>query len=148
MDKYIGEQKVKEYNEIEGKVQYTRGDGSGDMVTREQFDAMLKDEPYDEGMCRVFKWSPAVKEIMAVLLKNDMMLIEKDFVTGRIDATIIENYQKASAKLFGAQNENMIRLSQINRALIGKDTTMSEEEVVATPEVAPETPAASEAPSA
>jgi len=145
MPKYIGQKKITEYNEMEGKVQFTLDDGSGDIVTKDQFDSIVKDEKYDDGMVRVFKWNKAVSQIMKVLLENDMRLIEKDFVMGRVDTTIVENYRTASAKLFGAKDENLISLSQINKVLIGKGNDMIKEKKVETP-VVEETPAVVETP--
>jgi len=115
---YIGQHEVSEYNKVEGrKVKYLLSDQSGNTVTEEQFESMLKDEPYDDALVRVNKWNPAIREIMQVLLKNDMTILEKDFITGRIDETIIQNYGQAAAKLFGADYEHNITLSMIDRAL-------------------------------
>lgn len=123
---YIGQLKVREYNEVEGKVSYLLEDSSGAIVTREQFDSMVKNAPYDDGMVRVNKWLPAVREIMEILLKNDMTLIEKDFVTGRIDATIIQNYEDAAAHAFGADYEHNISLSMIHKILTERKNKKTE----------------------
>ena len=81
---YIGQKRVAEYSEVEdGIVEYVFEDNSRGRVTTEQFDSMVKDKAYDDGMARVYKWAPAVREIMAVLLKNNMMMIEKAIVTGK-----------------------------------------------------------------
>lgn len=114
---YIGQQEVSEYNEVEGKVKYTLSDSSGATVTKEQFESMVRDTPYDDGLVRIYKWNPAVREIMGILLKNDMTILEKDFVSGRVDSTIIENYGAAAAKLFGTDYEHNITLSMIDKAL-------------------------------
>lgn len=116
---YIGKQKVSKVEEIEGKIRYTLADGNGSTVTQEQFDSMVKDHEYDDAMVRVQKWLPAIRELMAVLLRNDMTIIEKDFVIGRLDETIVQNYGSASAKLFGAKSgfEGDISLSQIDNVL-------------------------------
>lgn len=114
---YIGQQKVREYNEVEGKVSYLLESNSGATVTKVQFDSMLSEEPYDDGLVRVKKWNPAIRDIMRILLSNDMTLLEKDFVTGRIDETILQNYQIAAAKAFGADYEHNISLTMIDKIL-------------------------------
>lgn len=120
MAKYIGKMEVKEYKDIDGpvpKVRVILSDNEAEEFTKEQLENVVSDTPYDDAEVRIKKWSPAVKQIMEILLKNDMMIIEKDFVTSRIDATIIENYGKAAAKLFGAKYEDFITLNQIDKAL-------------------------------
>jgi len=120
---YIGQKLVTEYNEVEsGVIDYVFEDNSRGRATMEQFDSMVKDKPYDDGMARVYKWGPAVREIMAVLLKNNMMMIEKDFVMGRVDETIIQRYAEAAAKLFGSPSENEITLTKIHEVLVSGET--------------------------
>lgn len=114
---YIGQLKVREYNEVEGKVSYLLEDSSGATVTKQQFDSMVAAAPYDDGLVRVKKWLPAVRDIMEVLLRNDMTIVEKDFVLGRVDETVIQNYGIAAAKLFGADYEHNISLSMIDKVL-------------------------------
>lgn len=137
---YIGQKEVSEYNEIEGNVHYTLSDGSGDIVTSEQFASMHKPEPYDDGLIRINKWSPAITEIMAVLLKNNMRVIEKQFVLGRVDETIIDSYDRASAKLYGTDYEHNINLRHIHDVLT-KGQEMIDEEVVEVAASESETPA-------
>lgn len=137
---FIGSKAIIWYNIDGDSVEFKLDDGSSDTVTESQFKAMAKPSRYDDGMRQVYKWNQAVSEIMEILLKNRMKLIEKDFVTGRIDATIIQGYQKATAKLFGAKFEEFINLAQIDSVLKENNMTFNEEEVVE--EVAaPEAPA-------
>lgn len=137
---FIGSKKIIWYNIDGDSVELKLDDGSSDTVTEAQFKAMAKPSRYDDGMRQVYKWNQAISEIMEILLKNRMKLIEKDFVTGRIDATIIQGYQKAAAKLFGAKFEEFINLAQIDTVLKENNMTFNEEEVVE--EVAaPEAPA-------
>jgi len=126
---YIGQKEVSEYNEIEMNVHYTLSDGSGDTVTKEQFESMHKPEPYDDGLVRIHKWSPAITEIMAVLLKNNMRVIEKQFVLGRVDETIIDSYDRASAILYGTDYEHNINLAQIHAVLTKGDPMITDENV-------------------
>jgi hypothetical protein len=140
---FLGSKKIIWYNSNDdGDVDFTLDDGSNDTVTAEQFKAIAKPSRYDDGMVRVYKWNSAISQIMEILLKNKMKLIEKDFVIGRIDSTIIESYQKAAAALFGAKYEEFINLAQIDAVLkehnmlkykdestieAGSDTTVVEE---------------------
>jgi hypothetical protein len=137
---FVGSKKIIWYNIDGDEVEFRLDDGSSDIVTEAQFKAIARPSRYDDGMKQVYKWNEAVSEIMEILLKNRMKLIEKDFVTGRIDATIIQGYQKAAAKLFGAKFEEFINLAQIDSVLKENNMTFNEEEVVE--EVAaPEAPA-------
>ena len=113
---FIGKKKVLWYNKTEdGDIKFELDDGSSDTVTEPQFQVIAKTHRYEDGMVQVYKWNDAVSKIIAILLDNKMRLIEKDFVAGRVDATIIENYQKAAAKLFGAQFEEFINLAQTKK---------------------------------
>lgn len=121
MSKYIGTKKIVDQQpEAEGLVTYKLEDGTNATVRADQFESMAKEEAYEDGMVRVYKWNPAVSKVMEILLAYDMTLLEKDFVINRIDATIIENYGKAAAKLFGSDFEHNIKLSQIHKALLGE----------------------------
>lgn len=130
---FVGKKKIVWYNVADGDVEFTLDDGSKDMVTEEQFEAIALPSRYDDGEVRIKKWNPAIRAIMGILLANKMKLIEKDFVTGRIDATVIENYQQAAAYLFGAKFEEFINLSEIDRVL--KEKSMNEETEVVAEEV-------------
>ncbi len=127
---FVGQKKVLWYNEVDGDVEFNLDDGSSDSVTADQFKAIAKASRYEDGMVRVYKWNKAITEIMEILLRNKMKLIEKDFVTGRIDSTIIEGYQKAVSVLFGAKFEEFINLAQIDSVLKDNNTMFNEEEVV------------------
>lgn len=140
---FVGSKKIIWYNIGDNEVEFRLDDGSSDTVTEAQFKAIARPSRYDDGMKQVYKWNQAVSEIMEILLKNKMKLIEKDFVTGRIDATIIQGYQKAAAKLFGAKFEEFINLAQIDNVLKEHNMTFNEEEVVV--EEAVTEPAPSEA---
>lgn len=129
MDKYIGSQKIKEYNELDGRIQFTLENGAGDTVTVQQFESLSKEKPYDDGMIRVFKWVPAVREIMEILLKNDMRVADKQFVLGRVDETIISNYDRASAILYGVDFEHNIGLKEIHKAITSQKNISSVESV-------------------
>lgn len=137
---FVGSKKIIWYNIDGDEVEFRLDDGSSDIVTEAQFKAMAKPSRYDDGMKQVYKWNEATSEIMEILLKNRMKLIEKDFVTGRIDATIIQGYQKAAAKLFGAKFEEFINLAQIDTVLKENKMTFNDDEVVEEV-VAPEAPA-------
>lgn len=137
---FIGSKAIIWYNIDGDEAEFKLDDGSSDIVTEAQFKAMAKPSRYDDGMKQVYKWNEATSEIMEILLKNRMKLIEKDFVTGRIDATIIQGYQKAAAKLFGAKFEEFINLAQIDTVLKENKMTFNDDEVVEEV-VAPEAPA-------
>lgn len=126
---FIGTKKVLWYNDLEDSIEFELDDGSKDIVTVDQFKAIAKPSRYDDGMVRIYKWNKAVSEIMEILLRNKMKLIEKDFVTGRVDSTIIEGYQKAAAKLFGARYEDFINLAQIDSVLKENNLMFIDEEV-------------------
>lgn len=135
---FIGLQKIKTEIDLgDGKIKYILENDSGDTVTKEQFESMSSETAYEDGFVRVRKWNPALEKIMPILLENDLKLIEKDFVTGRIDETIVDSYRKAAAQVFGSDFEHNITLSQIHKVLTGKDKIMAEE---VTPEVVVETP--------
>ncbi len=138
---FVGKKKIVWYNVADGDVEFTLDDGSKDMVTEEQFESIALPARYDDGEVRIKKWNPAIRAIMGILLANKMKLIEKDFVTGRIDATVIENYQQAAAYLFGAKFEEFINLSEIDRVLneksMNEETEVVAEEAVAEEVVAP-----------
>ena len=138
---FVGSKKIIWYNIDGDEVEFRLDDGSSDVVTEAQFKAIARPSRYDDGMKQVYKWNKAVSEIMEILLKNKMKLIEKDFVTGRIDATIIQGYQKAAAKLFGSKFEEFINLAQIDSVLKENNMTFNEEEVVVEEVAAPEAPA-------
>lgn len=143
MKQYIGQKEVAEYNEINGDVHYTLSDGSGDTVTKEQFESMHQPKAYDDGMVRIHKWKPAIMAIMAILLANKMKVIEKQFVLGRVDETIIDAYDRASAILYGTDYEHNINLKHLDDVLKGNHM---EDEIVE-PAVE-ETPVVEEAPAA
>lgn len=126
---FVGSKKVVWYNNSdEGDIDFTLDDGSSDTVTADQFKSIAKPSRYDDGMVRVYKWNDAISQIMEILLRNKMKLIEKDFVTGRIDSTVIESYQKAAATLFGAKFEEFINLAQIDSVLKEHDMLKREDE--------------------
>ena len=143
---YLGKNRILEYNIGEECVSYTLEDGRSDTATEAQFHAMAKSEPYDDKMTQVYKWNGAVADIMGILLENRMMLIEKDFVLGRVDETVRQNYATAAARLFGAPHEEFINLKHIDNVL--KEQKMEDEQVVVEPTVeevaVEETPAAEE----
>lgn len=146
---FVGSKAVIWYNIDGDEVEMKLDDGSSDVVTEAQFKAIARPSRYDDGMRQVYKWNQAISEIMEILLKNKMKLIEKDFVTGRIDATIIDGYQKAAAKLFGAKFEEFINLAQIDSVLKENNMTFNDDEVVeevAAPEAPAEEVVAEEAP--
>lgn len=126
---YIGQKEVSEYNEIEMNVHYTLSDGSGDTVTKEQFESMHKPEPYDDGLVRIHKWAPAITAIMKILLDNKMKVIEKQFLLGRVDETIIDSYDRASAILYGTDYEHNINLAHIHEVLTKGDPMITDENV-------------------
>lgn len=126
---YIGQKEVSEYNEIEMNVHYTLSDGSGDTVTKEQFESMHKPEPYDDGLVRIHKWAPAITAIMQILLDNKMKVIEKQFLLGRVDETIIDSYDRASAILYGTDYEHNINLAHIHAVLTKGDPMITDENV-------------------
>jgi hypothetical protein len=66
---------------------------------------------------------------MAILLKNKMRVIEKQFVLGRVDETIIDSYDRASAKLYGTDYEHNINLAHIHEVLTKDNPMIIDEEV-------------------
>lgn len=128
---FVGEKKVLCYNtNSEGDIEFELQDGSSDTITADQFWAVAKPSRYDDGMVRVYKWNKAISEIVGILLKNKMKLIEKDFVSSRVDETIIQAYQRAAAKLFGAKFEDFINLAQIDSVLKEHNSMFIEENAV------------------
>jgi hypothetical protein len=119
MDKqlYIGQKAVTETNEKDEKVQYTLADGTQDTVRKEQFEKMAKEEPYDEGLVRVYKWSPAVFEIIGVLLKYDSRIAENGFILDRVENSVAENYKAGIAKMLGIDYEHNVRMSDVHKIL-------------------------------
>lgn len=137
---FIGSKAVIDYNEEDMKVKFVLDDGSGDTITKDQFETIARPARYDDGMVRVYKWNSAVIEIMGVLLKNNMKLIEKDFVTQQIDSTIVQNYQRAAAELFGASHEELITLESIDKVLKGNNMFTEENNEEVASDVVEETP--------
>lgn len=114
---FIGQRAVTETNEKDEKVQYTLADGTQETVRKEQFEKMAKEQPYDEGLVRVYKWSPAVFEIIGVLLKYDSKLAENGFILDRVEQSVTENYKVAIAKKLEIDYEHNVRMSDVHKVL-------------------------------
>jgi len=116
-ERYIGKNKVVETKEVEDKILYVLENGEGNTATKEQFESMACPEQYEDGEVQIKKWNPAVGQILAILLKNDMKMIEKEFVITRIDSSITENCNKATAKLYGVENPYFVTMSMVDTIL-------------------------------
>ena len=114
---YIGQKAVTESNEEGDKVQYTLADGTQDTVRKEQFQKMAQEQPYDDGMVRVYKWSPAIFEIIGILLKYDSKVAENGFILDRVEESVAQNYKAAIAKKLGIDFEHNVRMSDIDKAI-------------------------------
>jgi hypothetical protein len=121
MDKklYIGQNEVvtSDLDSETGLVKYTLDNNEFGEVTPEQFESLALEEAYDPGMVQIHKWTPAVKQILEILLKNQMQLREKDFVLTRIDESLTRNYEDALAFLFKKKHVGHITLQQIDEVL-------------------------------
>jgi len=120
MDKklYIGQNEVVASNtDTPGLVSYTLDNNEYGEVTTEQFESMALPEGYDPGTVRIKQWKPTVKKILEILRDSRMSLLDKDFVLTRVDESISQNYEAATAKLFGTKHVLQITLPQIDEVL-------------------------------
>lgn len=88
-------------------------DGFELKATKEQFDAMKSDTVYEDGLISIRKWRPTIAAIVAILVAGNCEMQDKDFVMQRVDATILENFRNASAKLFNVPDNGHVTLSQV-----------------------------------
>ena len=116
---YIGSQQVTEvYPHPDGKmVAYVLANNERGELTTEQFAVVAKPTAYDDGRVSVEKWKPTVKKIMEILLEDRMRLMDKDFILQQVDNTIVHNYEKAVAKMFGAEFVEYISLPMLDAVL-------------------------------
>lgn len=128
MDKtyYIGQHEVvKADMPKEGWISYTimfpNMEGVEEEVTSsvlvEQFEAMKSEEPYPDGEVAVREWKACLSELMGVILKYDIQMADRDFITNQLNSSITENYRKAAAKLFKRKHIDFVRMSQIDEVL-------------------------------
>lgn len=132
---YVGQQEVTKADyPKEGWVQYTiqypnmKGELEDitETVTVEQFDAIKSETPYENGLVAVKMWNGLISELLAVLLKHDIRMGDKEFIIQRLDQSIVENYRKATAKLFKRKHGDFVRFSQVDE-ILKSDTEMLED---------------------
>lgn len=95
-------------------------------VSIEQFDAMKSETPYEDGQVPVRQWNGLISELLKTLLKYDIRMGDKDFIVQRLDASIKENFKKATAKLYKRKHNDFVRFSQIDE-ILKSDTEMYED---------------------
>lgn len=118
---YIGMRALAYVNKNEdiNRVAVKYEDNQTDEYSVRQFEAMVSDTPYEEGLVQVRKWKPFVKIVLEEMLNDGMKIGEKDYVLGRVDMSIINNYNVLLANLFGANHVENIDIRVIDEAMKG-----------------------------
>lgn len=117
---YIGELAVtlEIRDDQNGIVTYKLGEGAKEVVvTTEQYDSMVSQTAYPDGQISIRKWKPTIKKVLEILLSSGMEMVDKDFIIQQVDNSLIENYNRAVAKLFGVDHPYHIKVAHIDEVL-------------------------------
>lgn len=121
VDQYIGASKVvKTEPRDKDFVHYELADGRTGLVRFDQLNSMEKDQPYEDGLIISYKWMPVNNQIYKILSEYDMPMSDLGFIIKQLHASVVENADKASAKLFKRQSTDNVRLSQVNEIIESK----------------------------
>lgn len=111
-DIYVGSSKVNPITLPNGLISF-QFENLTLLATKEQFESMKSDKPYEDGLISIKKWKPTVAKILAILTQDNLTMNDKDFVIQRIDMSILENYHSATEKLFGVSERGDVSMQQI-----------------------------------
>jgi hypothetical protein len=116
---YVGTQKVVEFLAIENtdKIVFTLDNGRKDEATMEQYIAMISPTAYPDGQVSVRKWKPFVDEVLEGMMKNDLKMVDKDFVLGQIESRLVTSANKATTKLWQTDDMMHVSLRKIDEVL-------------------------------
>lgn len=127
---FVGKRKVSTF--VENKdinlVAVKFADGGTDEYTLEQWAAVQSPEQYPDQEVSRRKWSPATSAILQVLLDNNLRIYEKDFILNLVDSSIVENYNRAIAMIFGVKDPTQVRVDQLDLVLKQGSTAMNEDD--------------------
>ena len=118
---YIGSQLVKQYA-IADKVGVDlvgvlyENDSSEDF-TNAQFEAVKSDEKYDDSQVRQRKFNDLIKNILQGMLKNNIQMLDVEFILNLVDVSVRENYKTMISKMFDVKDPTFLSLAQIDRQL-------------------------------
>ena len=129
MDVYIGKKRVQQQSRVEqlNMVSVKYDDNTTEDYSLRQFDAVKSDEPYDEGQVQIRKWKPLVKDILTGMLADSMNLGDKDFILGRVEESLVHNYEAAICKIMGdVEHVNFINLKDVDYILKDNETETKE----------------------
>jgi len=118
---YIGSQLVKQYAisdkpEIDLVGVLYENDSAEDF-TNDQFEAVRSSEKYDDGQVRQRKFNSLIVGILKDMLRNNIKMIDVDFILNLVDTSIRENYKTMIANIFDVKDPTLISLAQIDAQL-------------------------------
>lgn len=121
-ERFIGSSKViKDESRENGFIHYETEDGRSGLVKPDQFNNMVRKVAYDDQLVMVYKWQPVTAKVLQIMLDYDVPMADYNFIVKQISQSIVENYEKATSKLYKRQLTDHVRFSQIDEVL--KTTT-------------------------
>ena len=116
---YVGSKKVANFKVADKTdlVGVLYEDNSSENYTTRQWESVKSDEKYDDGLVDTRKFTPLLKDILVLMLKENIRLIDKDFIINKLDASILENYSTMICKMFEVPEMSFISLGQIDANL-------------------------------
>ena len=115
--KYVGTNIVTNTLDLDdGNIKLILSDGV-EYLTKNQLPLVLSETPYTDTDISKRKWNPAIKQIIQILLDNNMQMGDKEWLFQQIDSTIVRNFNEGMAKKFGVVAVDNIALQTIDNIL-------------------------------
>lgn len=116
---YVGQKEVESHvvheNLDQVGVLYT--DQSCEDFTNEQWFAVSSNEPYDQGLVTIRKFTPTIRAILGQLMAARCTLNECQWVLQRTDEEIGRKHRDAISKLYGVPHVDKVMLSDVHAVL-------------------------------
>ena len=92
-------------------------DNTSEDFTNAQWEAVRSDEKYDDGQVRQRKFNDLITGILKDLLRNNIVMMDVDFILNLVDTSIRENYKTMVSDMFGVKDPSLITLAPIDSQL-------------------------------
>lgn len=115
---YIGSSKIASENILpSGLIEVTVLEPQGvppiSLFTVDQLEAVKSETPYSDGDISARKWKLTVAKVIEQFVHDNMELVDRSYVIGRIDEAIKTMYGKAVAQKFEVDNLERISLQTL-----------------------------------
>jgi len=120
---YVGNQEISNISRQDdlNLVGVLYANGKGEDFTVEQFESVVSDTTYENGLISVKKHEKLMQRILAEMVNARVDLTSHSWILQHIDEIIGERYREAIAKSFKVSHPNKIMLAQIDELLKRKE---------------------------